>query len=132
MGRSVSFASGSVWVQYVALGDIDALDDFINVLCRRFRRAFPSLDRCDPWLGREDHAVLENRLVYIGVSQYSGLVSIWCVPVPSSMGPDTTCLSVRWAESIEPRVERVLDEMEATRLTRLGTFSNGEGVFRRV
>lgn len=78
----------------------------------------------DKWLGREDLALLANRLVYIGVSEYCGLVSLWCVPVEDSP------LAERWARSIEAKVQALWDDMATVRsLNLMGRFSNGEALF---
>ncbi|MCE4369735.1 hypothetical protein [Xanthomonas hortorum] len=107
-------------------------DDFCEDLRAVFMQAFPSLSPCDKWLGREDYALLENGLVYIGVSQYYQLISLWCVPKPSTQwGRDTTPLAEQWAASIEDRAAWILGR-SAIRLVRLGTMSNGEGVYRRI
>lgn len=106
--------------------------DFCGNLCSRFMQAFPSLEICDIWLGREDHALLENALAYIGVSEYMGLFSVWCVPKPSTdWRRDTSAFGSRWAASIEDRAAWILERF-AVRLVSVGRMSNGEGVYRRV
>lgn len=165
MGRSVSFAPGSVWVMYGRLlhevstayicrrcgqthdgedepeecrdcGNIgfhtveldrfeDVWDDFVFELRAVLRRAFPSLEEEYGWLDQEDFALLANRLVYIGVSEYYGLVSLWCVPVENSP------LAERWARSIEAKVQTLWDGMATVRsLDLMGRSSNGEALFR--
>lgn len=165
MGRSVSFAPGSVWVKHGHLlhedstayvcrrcgqahdgdtepeecrdcGNIgfytveldrfeDFWEDFVSELRTTLRGAFPSLVEEDEWLGREDHALLANQLVYIGVSEYCGLVSLWCAPVEDSP------LAERWARSIEAKVQALWDDMATVRsLNLMGRFSNGEALFQ--
>lgn len=164
MGRSVSYAPGSVWVMYGRLlqedstayvchrcgqphygedepeecpdcgstgfytveldNSLDLWDDFVTELRTTLRRAFPSLEEVDEWLGREDLALLANRLVYIGVSEYCGLVSLWCVPV------DDSPLVERWARAIETKVQTLWDGMATVRsLDLMGRFGTGEAVF---
>lgn len=108
----------------------DAWGDFMMNLRAAFKRAFPSLYDCDEWLGREDHAVLENSHAYIGVSEYCGLVSVWCVPKEGYYG-ERQPLALAWAEAIEGKASRILDGI-ADRLYKVGTFSNGESVYARV
>lgn len=165
MGRSVSYATGSVWVKYGHLlhedstayvcrrcgqahdtegepdecrdcGNVgfytvdtnpyeDFWADFVDELRETLRGAFPSLEDEDEWLDREDHALLANRLVYIGVSEYCGLVSLWCVPVEDSP------LAERWARTIEAKVQALWDGMDTVRSLNLtGRFSNGEALFQ--
>lgn len=104
-------------------------DDFVGSLCDVLKRAFPSLEDCDEWLGREDHALLENRHAYIGVSEYCGVVSVWCVPKRDDYG-NATPLAERWAGSIGPKVDCLIGAI-TTRLVRAGAFSNGEAVYVR-
>lgn len=108
-------------------------DDFLGNLRATFKAAFRSLEACEEWLDREDRAVLENRHVWIGVSEYCGLVSVWCKPKDGDWRNDyqTSPLALHWAESIEAKAARLLDGF-TTRLNRLGTFSNGEGVYTRA
>lgn len=104
--------------------------DFVGDLRAGLKRVAPSLEDSDRWLGDEDHVLLENGHAFIGLSEYMGLVSVWCVPKESDDGL-VSPLAVRWCDSVEPKVERLLDTI-ATRLVRLGTFSNGEAFFRRA
>lgn len=106
-------------------------DDFLDCLRSEFQRAFPSMYECDEWVGREDRAVLENRHAYIGVSEYMGLVSVWCKPKESYSDEPSTALAEHWAACIEAKAKRTLDRF-TSRLVRLGTFSNGEGVYQRA
>lgn len=108
----------------------DAWDDFVVNLRATFKRAFPSMADCDEWLGREDHALLENRHAYIGVSEYCGLVSVWCKAKESRYG-DHLPLAHAWAASIKAKAERTLDGF-ADRLCKVATFSNGESIYSRA
>lgn len=136
MGRSVSYASGSLWVLFCSpdgLQDEDeseamyAWEDFKENLTFELKELFPSLGECDKWLDREDHAVLENRHCYIGLSEYCGLVSVWCVPKETDHDP----LSRQWIASIEAKAAKAV-ELFATRYRKLGSMSNGEGVYEKV
>lgn len=139
MARSVSFADGSAWVLYTHL-DYDedddgyppelAWDDFTVELLGRFKHAFPSLVECNKWIGREDRALLENGHAFIGVSEYCGLVSVWCVPKEDLYGNDSA-LAQRWAESIEAKAAKILAEFSDP-LVKVATLSNGEALYQRV
>lgn len=131
MGRSVSYATGAKQVVYADADGIEDSDDFswhLESMQEEGERRFPSMSKCDKWLGREDHAVLENNLAYIGVSEYCGLVSVWVVPKTDCYGNDNG-LAINWASRINLGP---LAECFGTRLNRLGTFSNGEGVYQRA
>jgi len=77
------------------------------------KKAFPSMQPCDRWLNREDHAILCNGHVWMGVSEYCGLVAIWCVPRDfSDYEPDQAQeLHLHWANRIKDKAERALTEV---------------------
>jgi len=137
MGRSVSYPHlglefepeecaecGNVGFSYYAEWDAGLeWEYFIDELTSGFQKAFPSLKECDQWLDREDHAILENGHVWIGVSEYEGTVSVWCVPkgydnIWYIKGCRTMCkldsysedgLHAQWAKSVEAKAIRVLE-----------------------
>jgi len=102
-------------------------EDFLFEYSEHARRLWPSLVECDTFISREDRAVLENNLVYVGLSEYCGLLSLWVVPKYECGGePETTALADRWISQIENKFLREFGE-----LIKLGTMSNGEAVFKR-
>lgn len=107
--------------------DFDMLiDDFRDTL----RSMFPSVVEADEWLGREDHVLAENRLAYFGMSEYCGLVSYWIVPKEADGYSDTLYVenfAKRWIDSISDKFVAAFGE-----LTKVGSMSNGEGVYRRI
>ena len=127
MGRSVSYANGSVAVCYNDVSDFEdswEWDDFIEYIKESAKSAFPSLDDCAQWLGREDHAILENSHCFIGISEYCGLAAIWLVPKDSGDRPE---LAESWCAQVTPKFNKTFGE-----LRKIGTFSNGESVFERI
>lgn len=95
---------------------------------------WPSLVKCDKWLDREDHAVLENDHCYIGISEYCSMVAIWVVPkadeYEASWYADEArkaSLSRRWVSQIEKRFRETWGD-----LRKVATFSNGEAVYEKV
>ena len=124
MGRSVSYASGSIAIAYSHIEPEDEDEDFDFIIEDRReygKSLWPSLSHCDKWLGREDHALLENDHCYIGVSEYCGLVSTWLVP------KEENNLSVAWCNQIKEKFMKSFGT-----LNRVGQFSNGEPVFESV
>lgn len=128
MGRSVSFANDSEQVEYATFyADFEfEFDDCLCNLRDVAQRRYKSLSRCDEWLGREDHAVLENDHAYIGVSEYCGLVSIWVVPKGADRYSDPSGLAIHWCNQIDLRP---LANCFGQRLISRGMFSNGEQIF---
>lgn len=121
MGRSVSYPSNAVvaYNTWEADEDADFQWDVIDDLVNYAPTLWPSLTPCDRWLGREDHAVLENEHAYVGVSEYCGLVAYWIVAKDTDNG-----LAERWVAQVAPKFVKTFG-----RLRRLGTFSNGEAIF---
>ncbi len=129
MGRSVSYPSGAV-VAFAHLDledceDQDAVDwayetaqDFFTESCRT---TWPSLEECDTWLGREDHALLRNRHAYFGMSTYCGVIAYWLVMHGDAGSP---ALAERW-------IAQVAADFQATfgSLRKIGTASNGESFY---
>ena len=133
MGRSVSRPSNAEQVLYAHFDCEDEEDgqwffqDAIDNMQRAMIKRYPSLSKCDEWIGygrSEDHALLENRHAYIGVSEYCGLVSIWIVPKD-----DKPELAAHWCSQV--KLEDAA-ECFGQRLVKEGTMSNGEGVFRQA
>ena len=124
MGRSVSTPRNAILVAYRHTEVEDSLEwEFVvEGIQESAKSCWKSFDNCDEWLGREDHAILENGLAYIGISQYCGLTAIWLAP------KDDECnLCNGFASRIENRFNQLFGEFR-----RIGTFSNGEGVYERI
>ena len=151
MSRSVSVASGAFSVAYKdcsqfgyitedenghkldepyyddALGSMD-WDDFIDGLKYQLKKKFASFSECDNWLGREDHAIMENRFAYFGISEYMGLVSLWLVEKEGDdYGDEQAGLRAHWVGQVKEKFVKEFSELH-----KLGTFSNGEAVFERI
>lgn len=158
MGRSVSYATGSQVVTYSYMedekcdecGGTGAMDGEDCEYCEdgflvdndgwRFeqlvedfrshlKELFPSVEPADEWIGREDHVLAKNKLAKFGMSEYCGLVSYWIVrnddwPYDSDV---SEAFSKRWIASIEDKFVKAFGE-----LTKIGSFSNGEGVYRHI
>ena len=129
MGRSVSYPSNAV-VAYSTF-EVDPSwdcqgewEDLVDGFRDQVAELFPSMERADKWLGREDHAVMANRHAWVGVSEYCGLVAFWIVPKDDT---GHEALSERWVAQVAERFTSTFST-----LNRLGTFSNGEGVFERT
>jgi len=96
-------------------------DEFINKITETLSNAFPSLE---PYTGsasdrehlpysvvrnNEYSLLLMNRHVVIGVSEYCGVVAVWCVPLSDATYQfNEDGLHEVWAKRIEKRAERLL------------------------
>jgi len=131
MGRSVSVPNGAVMAAFQNLSDtydLDTFDDWdwdfvTDELTDQFLEMSPSAYRNQEWAGREDRVLAENGLVQFGCSTYCGLMSIWLIP----RYDDQDNLVTGWVNRIRPRFEAAFSS-----LRRIGTFSNGEGIYERV
>lgn len=134
MGRSVSTPPNATVVAYAMayVADLELGEDQyeenenpvpdIQDVCKTF---WPSLRTCDEWLDREDHAILENAVAYVGVSEYCGLVAVWILPKCDANGHNN--LGEQWAINIAPSFLH-----QFSTLKRLGTMSNGQSVYERT
>lgn len=115
----------------------DPSDDwgwYVDEFRAAMKRAFPSLDNCDEWVGDEDHALLENDYCYIGVSEYCSLVSMWVQPKDPHYSENESWDARRdhWITQIGPKFHRTANQCFGTAIRKLGSFSNGEGVYQRI
>lgn len=141
MGRSVNYPSNSEFTVFMAGPELeDGLDDYTDEwdwfkenLSDRLVEAFPSLSECDTWDGRECHGFLENSFGKFFLSEYCGLVSLsfklddLCDNVFYG-GSDTTGLGENWASNA---YDSVVEKFKDSLYRKLGSFSNGEGVYER-
>lgn len=103
---------------------------FVDSLGSALLGAFPSLEKADKWVGREDHAIAENRHAYFGISEYSGVVSFWCLPkddddrVPAQ-------LRTAWANRAKKSAQQILRGVTGE-LALIGYLSDGTSAYRRV
>lgn len=103
-------------------------DCFVESQKYRLKKMYPSFTACDKWVGREDHAILENNFTYFGISEYCGLVSLWLVAKEGDdYGDEQAGLRARWTEQVGDKFEKEFSELH-----KVGTFSNGEAVFERA
>jgi len=135
MGRGVSYTKNSEIVLYdcMELEDMeneDFYDYYIENLREKLKSDFKSLENCKKWLGNEDMAILENNLVYIGVSEYMGFISIWIKSKYEEYDyaeeRSLYNLSINWIYKIENKFRKL------GKLKKIGTFSNGNSVYERI
>lgn len=121
MGRGVSVPYFATVVTYLDVSDIEEDFEFQDVkenIIFTLKDKMPSLQVCERWLDREDLAILENELVYIGISTYGSVMSLWVVPKDQYLA-----LAHLWIYRISKHVTKL------GTLTKQGTMSNGVSVF---
>ncbi len=140
MGRSVSTPSGATCVAYsdwfqpelepgedYRPPDQDDWDIVTEDLTEYAPTLWPSLQKCDHWLGREDHALLENDHAFVGVSEYCGLAAFWIVPKCDDWTGEPSGLAAHWCDQISDKFRETFGT-----LRKIATASNGEAFFERI
>ena len=144
MGRSVSHPGGA----HVAFSQWDAgwieddddsgtrhFDEFAaqddwDFIVADFREQvlalYPSAWSHDGWIDREDRIVAMNGYARFGISEYCGCIAYWVV-LRNDIDAGREGLAEQWFDRIGPKFEQ-----RFATLVRLGSFSNGESVYRRI
>ena len=139
MGRSVDYLSRAIHVVYIsnATDTDESVDEYIaqenwqwfkEALVEQLQEVCPSLDTCKRWEGTETQIILENDHAEVGLSDYCGLVSV-SIRVHEGYYTKEN-LARHWINQVWPKIITALDKRYTT-LRKLGTFSNGEGVYER-
>jgi len=124
MGRSVSRPSNAEYVFYANVSELeDELDWelYVENIINTLQTKYPSLYASDKWLGREDRVLLENDFVYIGISEYCGLVSLWVV-----VNDQYPNLAYNWVDIAAQTLKNFAD------LVKISTFSNGNSIYQKI
>jgi len=151
MGRSVDYLNRAERVNYfewptlsiyddetdrdVETGELEDAEWVIENIQEYILSIFPGFDRCSRWDGRETHIILEGYGLEIGLSEYCGLASL---SVRVDEGPLEYSEDDEAYETDRQKALNWINENwdEATkywnRYKKIGTFSNGEGVFEKT
>ena len=145
MGRGVSYLNNAEVVLYYNY-DADCGDDYdlasmlwneqVESLTEAIQKRLPSYSKDDDSYNgdRETRIILSNDLCVIGVSEYCGCCSLSVAPKFNKYGymepAYKESFAIRHAKQIEKALQDCLDEVTGQRLHKLGTMSNGEGVFQ--
>lgn len=131
MSRGVSTPRGAIAVVYTTFEpttDDDSPDEwdcFLENIEEDISKRFPSFFQFEHWVSNEDHALLRNDKLEIGVSEYCGVVAIWALPCNVMLDQD----SLKWRR-LRDYALRILSPF--ARMRKVGTFSNGESVYEAV
>ena len=120
----VAYRCWTDWSDEESEDDVsDRFDDLIEFIRAETLHRWPSFIKVNRWLGRELHALAQNKLCWVGISEYCGQIAIWMMPV----GGRNTPMAVKFMERVE---ENFLKVFGTHRL--IGHFSNGEAVFEEL
>lgn len=148
MSRSVSVPSGAAEVFYFPARVYEEEDSFLahiefeemvedikNILISRL----PAMEDVedDAWIGDECRVIMDNDLIVVSLSEYSGLCCLAFVPKAeideSVWEPIRTKEFARaWSARVRESVQDALSTIGCQPLRRIGTFSNGEAVFEKI
>lgn len=146
MGRSVDYLANAARVSYfdwptLETGSDDDYEveyedsrDVVEDIQQTIMNDFPEFSQCDKWDGRETHIVLEGYGTEIGLSEYCGLATL-------SIRVDENWADLCDSEEYDTEHQRIQDWINQNweeiskywnRYRKVGTFSNGEGVYETV
>lgn len=128
MGRSVSHHRYAVHKAYVDVSHMDTFDwnDYLIELRAQAAKLWPSMYECDKWDDREDHIIMQNNYALFGISEYCGLACIWLAENGQIETGDMQARADHWLKQVEKKFHANFGELE-----KLGSMSNGEGVYKR-
>ena len=138
MGRSVYTPSGAQVVANIDVSDFEESfewDDLLENLSAELKAKYPSLDVCEDWIDDEGCVFLNNRIARVGISEYCGLAAVWVLPVEESYYSDNSRLvelGTQWCNQIARGFLKVVGDVAGPVYKKVGSFSNGEGVYAKV
>lgn len=139
MGRSVDYLSNALKVYYLSyeqyfenedgqeIFDDYAFEVLFDNIKHEIKAKYKSFVVTDNFDGREVKIFLRNNIVEIGISEYCGLVSISI----RNVNDEKIGLARNFINKIDKGILDILKQNGET-LTKVGTFSNGEGVYERI
>ena len=156
MGRSVSYMTAAAVVLYFSpeitgnneegqydeeqfqMDHDDMKENLIAAIQAKYK-SFREIGKADArqfTYDRECWPILYNYLVVIYLSEYCGLYSLSIVPNNQARSngyyyDNIESLSKNFAGQISKGIDKILDECGARPLTKIGSFSNGEGVYEK-
>ena len=98
----------------------EVIQDIRNVIMERFPEFYVE----DKWDGRETHIILSGYGTEIGLSEYYGLATL-SIRVEDDTDDDVDKVE-KWIDENWPSISEYYDKYR-----KVGTFSNGEGVFEK-
>ena len=141
MGRSVDYLNNAEYVIYFTADWIDEeeelssmnWEDFMSNLTSEIFHKLKSYYEVEELDGRETKIFLKNELAEIGISEYCGLYSL-SIRAKECLGyysyeKNIDGLSKHHCQQVRKTLEKALKDSGGKLLNRLGTFSNGNGVY---
>ena len=127
MGRSVSYVGDKVIFFDCSDHEQEDWDDGISDIKYSVMKKYPKFAEVDKWHGRENHIFLESGFVHIACSEYCGFGSISVFVRDDTEYP---YLAVAWLDANWDKIRGIISQYVSA-MVKLGTFSNGEAVYKR-
>lgn len=136
MSRSVNYLNRAETVAYFDVAymqdeaDVWKWDFFIKDIIYSIIEKYPSFTKCDKWDSGEVHIFLENSFAEIGISEYCGLASL-SVRLHQDLDNPYYSEDISRANLAKNQLKHYANFInEISELRRVGTFSNGESVYK--
>jgi len=108
-------------------------EDFYSELKHNIKAKYKSYNDCEKWDSNETKIFLENELAEIAFSEYCGLCSLSVRAKESEYTEYSKEGLGKWhVGQIEKGLVKCLENAGVTVLNKIGTFSNGEGVYQKA
>jgi hypothetical protein len=142
MSRSVNVPSGSAGVIYFPFGDVPEENMFQDLVCN-LRCIICAADSrfyiAEGYMGREGKIIAKSNIAFMVLSEYCGLCSLAIVPndeadeeVWEPLKKNWEDFSNEWSSTFIDKLRDILLKNGWDIYKKIGTFSNGEGVFQRL
>jgi hypothetical protein len=139
MGRSVHYPNKTIACVFTTVTTEEPEDaewnwqDFMANLKSALKARIPGLDDHDSWIDREGHVILSHDNFLIGVSEYCGMVSVWAVRPTLYDEDEPVELGDAFTEALlKGHITEAVAEAGGEVYRKVGSFSNGEGVYERA
>jgi len=139
MGRSVETIGDNV--VYFDIEFNDACDaemewyDQVELLTENLQSKYPSLESCDKWVSypyRENRIFLESKMIQMSISEYCGCGAVSVFVNRQNPYDLQESFLQNWLDRVWPNMYNVICESVGAPIKRIGTFSNGCGVFEKI
>ena len=134
MGRSImTYGETAVHFAHDIEDDVE-FSDMMEYIADQISCKYKSFDNViqeEKWVGDEGRIILENQIIQVAITEYCGLAAVSFIVDPEAEEYNYTALAQRLIPYIETYTAKLLKKSGYDVLSRIGTFSNGVGVYER-
>jgi hypothetical protein len=137
MGRSIeTYGETAVHFSHDIDDDFEGFEfrDMMEYITDQISEKYTSFENViqqNKWVGSEGRIILENQLIQIAITEYCGLAAVSFIINPTAEEYNYTALAQRLIPYIETYTAKLLKNSGYDVLSRIGTFSNGVGVYSK-